>query len=169
MTVKEAPARRGLRSAIAGLFGRGKSAPAPKASAPKAADDQAGHVKVIAPEATPEATPETVADEATTQAAAEPEPAVAEPAAAEPEPAVAETASPQAADAATDAGLPLTNYDTLTVASLRARLRNLSTEDLAVLIDYEKAHQGREEVITMFERRVAKIAAGLTTGFPAVS
>ena len=143
MTVKEAPARRGLRSVFAGFFGRGKSAPA--SATPKAADDQAGHVKVIAPEAAAqETTPEPVATETTTQAAAEPEAAAAEPA-------VAETA-PQAVDAATDgaqAALPLANYDTLTVASLRARLRNLTTEDLAVLIDYEKAHQGREEVITM--------------------
>jgi hypothetical protein len=148
MTVKEAPARRGLRSVFAGLFSRGKSATtAPKAAAPKAPDEQTGHVKVLAPEA---ATPETVT----------------------PETVVAETAAPQTVVAETDgaeAALPLANYDTLTVASLRARLRNLSTEDLAILIDYEKAHQSREEVVTMFERRVAKIAAGLTTGFPAVS
>jgi hypothetical protein len=170
MTVKEAPARRGLRSVFAGLFGRGKSAPAP--AAPKAADDQAGHVKVIAPEtATPETTPEAVVAETTT-GTVEPETVVAETATPEPVAAQTETAEPETVVAETDsaeAALPLANYDTLTVASLRARLRNLTTEDLAVLIDYEKAHQGREEVITMFERRVAKIAAGLTTGFPAIS
>jgi hypothetical protein len=178
MTVKEAPARRGLRSVFAGLF-RGKSAPS---AAPKAADDQAGHVKVIATET---ASPETAAPEAVVAETAEPETVAAETAAPEtaapetaaPEPVAAETAPEAAATPETvaaeaggeEAALPLANYDTLTVASLRARLRNLSTEDLAVLIDYEKAHQAREEVVTMFERRVAKIAAGLTTGFPAVS
>jgi hypothetical protein len=169
MTVKEAPARRGLRSAIAGLFNRGKAAP--KAAAPKAADDQAGHVKVLAPET---ATSETAAPETVVAETAEPETVVAE--TAEPETVVAETATVETAKPETvvaesegaEAALPVTNYDTLTVASLRARLRNLTTEDLAVLIDYEKAHQAREEVITMFERRVAKVAAGLTTGFPAV-
>ena len=65
--------------------------------------------------------------------------------------------------------LPLANYDTLTVASLRARLRTLTVPQLRILLDYEKAHQGREEVIGMFERRIAKIVAGETTSFPAVS
>jgi hypothetical protein len=153
---------------------RGKSAPT--AAASKAADDQAGHVKVLAPEASP-AEPETVVAETATPETvvaetATPETVVAETETAEPETVVAETATPETVVAETEgaeAALPVANYDTLTVASLRARLRNLSTEDLAILIDYEKAHQGREEVVTMFERRVAKIAAGLTTGFPAIS
>jgi hypothetical protein len=53
--------------------------------------------------------------------------------------------------------LPLASYDTLTVASLRARLRNLSVEQLTELLDYEKANAARPDVITMFERRIAKI------------
>jgi hypothetical protein len=55
---------------------------------------------------------------------------------------------------------PLPNYDALTVASLRARLRNLSIEQVRELAEYERAHAGRPEVITMFERRVAKLEAG---------
>ena len=55
------------------------------------------------------------------------------------------------------AALPLANYDELSVASLRARLRNLSVEQLTQLIEYEKEHADRADVITMFERRVAKI------------
>lgn len=56
------------------------------------------------------------------------------------------------------AALPLPNYDDLSVASLRARLRNLTAEQLETLIEYEKGHAGRAEVVAMFERRIAKIA-----------
>jgi hypothetical protein len=64
------------------------------------------------------------------------------------------------------ADLPLANYDSLTIASLRARLRNLSADQLAQLIDYEKAHANRAEVITMFERRITKLNLGLTQALP---
>ncbi len=66
-------------------------------------------------------------------------------------------ASPAAAPAG---GLPVPNYDDLSVASLRARLRNLSADQISQLIDYEKSHAGRADVITMFERRIAKLAEG---------
>jgi hypothetical protein len=63
--------------------------------------------------------------------------------------------------AAAPAGdLPVPNYDDLSVASLRARLRNLSADQISQLIDYEKSHAGRADVITMFERRIAKLAEG---------
>jgi hypothetical protein len=65
------------------------------------------------------------------------------------------TASPSGA-------LPLANYDELTVASLRARLRNLSNDDLNQLMTYERAHQDRPEVIKMFQNRLIK----MTTGMP---
>ncbi len=58
------------------------------------------------------------------------------------------------------ADLPLANYDELTVASLRARLRNLSADQLGQLIEYEKGHAARPDVITMFERRIDKISEG---------
>jgi hypothetical protein len=67
------------------------------------------------------------------------------------------------------AALPLPNYDELTIASLRARLRNLTAEQLTVLIEYEKAHANREDVITMFERRITKLALGLTQSLPKVT
>jgi hypothetical protein len=54
---------------------------------------------------------------------------------------------------------PLPNYDELSVASLRARLRYLDVAQLRQLADYEKGHAGRAEVITMFERRVSKLEA----------
>ena len=86
------------------------------------------------------------------------------------EPSNVRVLEPEAASPETEASadLPLANYDTLTVASLRARLRNLSPGQLSILIDYEKAHAGREEVVGMYERRIAKIKAGETTSFQAV-
>jgi outer membrane biosynthesis protein TonB len=127
------------------------------------------------------AEPDTVAAESTAETDAKTEPdtaaAVAEPApAAEPvaadtaaEPvAAAETATESAttteAEAAVEPGpvaaLPLANYDELTVASLRARLRNLSNDDINQLVTYEQAHQDRPEVIKMFKNRLIKMTSG---------
>jgi hypothetical protein len=69
-------------------------------------------------------------------------------------------AAPEAADESGVGEAPLPNYDELTVASLRARLRNLSIEQVRELAEYERAHAGRAEVVAMFERRVAKLEAG---------
>jgi hypothetical protein len=55
---------------------------------------------------------------------------------------------------------PLPNYDELSVASLRARLRNLDVTQVRQLAEYERAHAARAEVLTMFERRIAKLEAG---------
>jgi len=54
---------------------------------------------------------------------------------------------------------PLPNYDELSIASLRARLRNLDVPQLKQIADYERSHAGRAEVIAMFERRAAKLEA----------
>ena len=70
-----------------------------------------------------------------------------------------ETAVPAAAPAATGPA-PLPNYDELSVASLRARLRNLDVSQVRQLAEYERAHAARAEVLTMFERRIAKLEAG---------
>ncbi len=56
--------------------------------------------------------------------------------------------------------LPIPGYDDLTLPSLRARLRTLDAEQLRVLLDYEKSTAGRAEVLTMFERRIAKLETG---------
>jgi hypothetical protein len=58
------------------------------------------------------------------------------------------------------AGAPLANYDELSVASLRARLRNLDVAQVRQLADYERAHAARADVLIMFERRIAKLEAG---------
>jgi hypothetical protein len=58
-----------------------------------------------------------------------------------------------------DSGPPLPNYDELSVASLRARLRNLDLAQVRQLAEYERAHAARADVIGMFERRIAKLEA----------
>ena len=73
------------------------------------------------------------------------------PAAAESEPAVASGPA--------DAAPPLPNYDELSVASLRARLRNLDIAQVRGLADYERAHAARADVLAMYERRIAKLEA----------
>jgi hypothetical protein len=55
--------------------------------------------------------------------------------------------------------LPMPTYDDLSVASIRARMRNLTAAQIATLADYERAHAARPEVVTMFERRIAKLEA----------
>lgn len=187
MRVKEAPAQ-ALRAVFAGigqLLGvsdraRGKSAEAPAKSTETPAKPAGAAAKPAAtpPEAAPAAnatvaSPETFEPKSAVvsepETATKTETAAPEPAA--PEAAATEATAPEAAPepAATEpAALPLANYDDLSIASLRARLRNLSPEQLRALIEYEKAHQGRAEVITMFERRIAKILAGETSSFPAI-
>jgi len=61
--------------------------------------------------------------------------------------------------AAPPAAPPLPGYDDLTLPSLRARLRGFDAETLRALLAYEKAHARRDDVITLFERRLAKITA----------
>ena len=55
--------------------------------------------------------------------------------------------------------LPLASYDTLSLASIRARLRGLDVAQLRALIDYEATHAERPEVLGMLERRVEKLQA----------
>ncbi len=58
-----------------------------------------------------------------------------------------------------DAVAPLPNYDGLSVASLRARLRNFDIAQVRQMAEYERAHAARAEVIGMFERRISKLEA----------
>ena len=103
-----------------------------------------------------------------TQGLAAPAPAgadasVAAPAGTEEErPVPATPAAGEPAAAATPAGdtPPLPGYDDLSVPSLRARMRALDAATLRTLLAYEKAHAHRDDVISMFERRLTKIDAG---------
>jgi hypothetical protein len=87
--------------------------------------------------------------------AAKPAPAAKASPAARPAPAA--KASPAAKPA--PAAPPLPGYDDLSLPSLRARLRTLDATAIKAMLDYEKAHARRDEVITMLERRLAKITA----------
>lgn len=64
---------------------------------------------------------------------------------------------PPADHAASRSDLPLASYDTLSLASIRARLRGLDVGQLKVLLDYEATNAERPEVIGMFERRIEKL------------
>jgi hypothetical protein len=55
--------------------------------------------------------------------------------------------------------LPLTGYDELSLASIRARLRNLDVNELRVLAEYERTHAERPDFLGMFERRIEKLEA----------
>jgi len=103
-------------------------------------DDQAASAPVLPGEPGTAAMPESAPPESAPPESAAPEPAAA------PEP-------PRAA------ALPVPGYDGLSIASLRARLRNLDPAQLRVLADYERAGQARADVLTMFERRIAKLEA----------
>ena len=123
-----------------------KTGPATKTSRPAQAGPTAKAGPTKAPPATKttraaKTTPDTKAPRATKAAKTVPAPR-----AARPEPA---TQPP-----------PLPGYDDLSIASLRARLRALDAPAIQAMVAYEKAHARREPVITMLERRLAKISAG---------
>lgn len=142
-----------------------------------ATSQDSGNVKLVTPETDAPETVDATASEATAPEATAPEATAAEAPAPEAEaaavtkptkPAPKKAAKPKAAEPAAAADLPLANYDELTVNSLRARMTKLSPDQLTVLIGYEKAHQGRDEVVGMLERRIIRINSGQTTSFQAV-
>jgi len=132
--------------------------PASETTAPETITEAAAPATPAAPKPKPKAskpkppTPDTVPPTGNVKLIPS-EKAAAETVPAEP----AAAAEPATAEVAPAAELPLANYDSLTIASLRARLRNLSVAQLDQLIAYEKAHAARADVIAMFERRVAKL------------
>ncbi|GAB2946304.1 hypothetical protein ACFMQL_09000 [Nonomuraea fastidiosa] len=133
----------------------------PKATESKAtteAEPKAAETKTDEAKAAEVKTAETKADEpkaAEPVAAPEPAAATEEPAKA-PEPA----AAPEPATAAkVDLAEPLPGYSQLTIASLRARMRGKSAEQISAFLEYEKATTARPEVIRMFENRLAKLQA----------
>ncbi|MCW2917426.1 MAG: hypothetical protein JWN52_5494 [Actinomycetia bacterium] len=111
------------------------------------------NVTKIAPEPVIVPEPEPESEPAPAIAVAEPNPTPAPKpvTAAKPKP-VAKEPEPVAADA-----LPVPNYDELTLASVRARLRNLNIEQVSLLHDYEQANAARADFIRMYENRIAKL------------
>lgn len=55
--------------------------------------------------------------------------------------------------------LPIPDFDNITLGSLRARLRNLSVEQLVLLREWEQAHAHRLPVLTALDNRIAKVSA----------
>jgi hypothetical protein len=123
----------------------GEAAPKPPKRQSSRNFDKTGNVRVLGHEAD---TP-----------APEPAAAAPEPVAAAPEPVVETEPEPVVAAEPVAAAAPLPNYDELSVASLRARLRNLDVAQVRELAEYERAHAARADVLTMFERRIAKLEA----------
>ncbi|MGW0804265.1 hypothetical protein [Nonomuraea sp. NPDC002799] len=143
----------------------------PEATAePKAVPKAAPKARAkAAPKKTAKATAEPVVAEKPVAAPKADEPAVAkEPVAApEPEPAPepVKAPEPKAAPepvASTPVNLiePLPGYSQLTVASLRARMRGKTAEQITDFLAYERTTTDRAEVIRMFENRLAKLQAG---------
>ena len=79
--------------------------------------------------------------------------------AAAPAPAPVPAPAPAPITAPVPAALPLPGYDDLSLASIRARLRGLDTEQLRVLVSYEATHAERQDVLGMLERRIEKLEA----------
>ena len=157
---KERPSvLRAMFSSLSSLFGgKEKAKTVDTASSPAA--------PTPAPEVEATAEPEVTVIEAETEiVAVESDPVTGEPEAVVIETEIVEvetdpvTGEPEVVVETDIVVLPLANYDELTVASLRARLRNLSVEQLTEILDYEKAHAARPDVISMFERRIAKVQA----------
>jgi hypothetical protein len=126
------------------------AAPKPAAAAPKPAT---APTAAAAPKPTAAPKPATAPT-----AAAAPKPTAA-PRQAAPEagpatPAPAKPAPPASAAAQAE---PIPGYADLSIASLRARLRGLDADGVRTLLAYEKANAHRDDVITMFERRLSKI------------
>jgi hypothetical protein len=131
-----------------------KIPPTPAAATEIRDFDKTGNVRLItADEARADDAP-AAAGEPGTPALSGPEPA----ATAAGEQASASAGEPAAGPA--EAGPPLPNFDQLSIASLRARLRNLDVTQVRGLVEYEKGHAGRADVLTMLERRIAKLEAG---------
>jgi hypothetical protein len=55
------------------------------------------------------------------------------------------------------AELPLSDFDQLSIGSLRSRLPRLDRDQLVQLLAYERAHADRLQVVTMIENRIAKV------------
>jgi hypothetical protein len=56
--------------------------------------------------------------------------------------------------------LPIPDYDHLQVGGLTSRIRALGAEDLQTLLDYERGHGNRFQVVTIMENRLASLKSG---------
>lgn len=56
--------------------------------------------------------------------------------------------------------LPLPDYDHLPVGSLTSRIRTLDHADLTTLLEYERSHANRMQVVTVMESRLSGLDQG---------
>ena len=56
--------------------------------------------------------------------------------------------------------LPLPDYDHLPVDGLASRIRTLDTAGLETLLEYERAHANRLQVVTIMENRLTSLNEG---------
>jgi hypothetical protein len=56
--------------------------------------------------------------------------------------------------------LPLPDYDHLPLGSLTTRIRSLDAGDLQSLIEYERSHANRVQMVTVMENRLTSLRAG---------
>lgn len=128
-------------------------APSPKAAEPAPAKPKPAEAKPA--EAKPKAAPAAGSKAPAKKAPEAKAGKKADEAAFEPKPAAKPAAQAEAAHIAAD--LPVPDYDSATLPQLRARLRGLSADQVKLLREYERKHAGREDVIRMYERRIAKL------------
>ena len=56
--------------------------------------------------------------------------------------------------------LPLPDYDHLPVDGLASRIRTLGAADLETVLEYERAHANRLQVVTIMENRLSSLRDG---------
>jgi hypothetical protein len=56
--------------------------------------------------------------------------------------------------------LPLPDYDHLPVEGLTSRIRTLDAEGLRTVLEYERAHANRLQVVTVMENRLSALRDG---------
>lgn len=125
--------------------------PAPEAPTPEA---PAATVPAATAPAGEQAAPPAAAKAAATAKGPAAKGPAAEPTTKTPTPKPTETPTAKRAGAARP---PIPDYDKLSIPSLRARLRGLDMVQVQRLLDYERAHARRSDVITMYERRLKKL------------
>ncbi|MFG2014908.1 hypothetical protein [Actinomadura geliboluensis] len=128
-----------------------KPAPSPEAAEPAPGTKPAEPAKSAKPAkpAKSEEAPAEASDETTAEAVAKDEKAF------EPKPETKPAAPAEVEHIAAD--LPVPDYDAATLPQLRARLRGLTVEQVKLLREYERQHAAREDIIRMYERRIAKL------------
>ncbi|MGI5492507.1 hypothetical protein [Microtetraspora malaysiensis] len=129
-----------------------KPAAAPEAAAPAkpAEKPKPAAAKPAAKPAAEKRAPAKPRTKKTAEAAAEAEPTAA------PKARAKKAAAPEAAEGVAE---PYPGYAGLSLASLRARMRGKSADQMRELIAYEKGTTNRDDVVRMYETRLAKIEA----------